>query len=785
MLGDLRYAVRTLRRSKGLTLVAVTVLALGIGGTTVMYSVVAGTLLRPLPFPEADRLVRLYSSEGPGWRGSSSYEDFQDWRGETRSVELMTAVEWRDENLARDGRAERLNGVRVSRDFFALLGVTPALGRTFTTAAYAGQADEVILGHDVWQHWFAGAPDVLGTSLALSGHIYTVVGVLPDGAGMPSSSGVGVYRPLGPDAARGRGDHYLQVLGRLAPGATVAQANAELDALSRQLEAAFPTTNTGRSALVLSWHDQMVESLRPSVLLLFGAVLLVLVIACANVANMLIARATARQPELAVRFALGASRARVVRQLLTESALLAALGGGLGLLVAAWGIDLARAIAPRSPVIVIALDPGVLAFGVVVAVASVLLFGLVPALRATGADLQAAIRAGARGVAVGPTRLKNALVVAQVALSFALLVGAGLLGQSFVKVSGVDPGYDPTRVVTFRVALPPQRDARAYFARLLERVRALPDVESAGLVNYLPLSNSNYSGGFEIEGQTYAPGRTPEAEYMFATPGYFQTMRAHLVAGRGIEEQDRADGRRVAVVNQTLARRYFPGANPIGARFNLENDDFYEIVGVVADMRRWGPAAEPVPEIYMSFVQAPTSTMALAARGRGDPAALAVALRGAAMAVDPEQAVYEVTTLDKSLDESLRPRRTLMTFLAVFAAVALALAAIGLYGVLAVNVAQRRRELGIRMALGAAPANVRGLVIGHGLRLVLVGVAVGAAAAAALARLLGWMLFGVSGWDPATYAVVALGLCAVALLATWLPARRATRIDPMTALRAE
>jgi predicted permease len=479
----------------------------------------------------------------------------------------------------------------------------------------------------------------------------------------------------------------------------------------------------------------------------------------------------------------------VVRQLLTESAVLAVLGAAAGLLVAAWGVDLCAAILPPASVFQVGLDGRVVAFALVVAVASVLLFGLVPALRASGADVQRGLRDGTRSVAGGRARLKNALVVGQVALSFALLVGAALLGRSFLTLAAVDPGFDPSHVVTLQIALPAGKDPAPYYRRLLEEVEATPGVAAAGVVDFLPLSQNNMNGDFQIEGRPFPPDAHPVTEFMVASPRYFDTMGMRIVAGRGLAAADRDGARRVVVINQRMAKRYFPDENPIGKRLRWggdgDGDEWAEIVGVVNDVKRWSLADDAAqPETWKPFAQAPFRNMALAVRGAGDPALLADAVRRAVTRIDPEQAVFAVATMSHLLDDTLRGRRLVMTFLSVFAGIALGLAAIGLYGVLAVQVAQRTRELGIRMALGARPSSVRALVVGHGLRLALVGVLVGAGAALLLGRVLAQLLYGVSATDPWTFVGVGAGLVVVALVATWLPARRATRIDPMIALRS-
>lgn len=786
---DLRFAARLLLRSKGFAAVAVAALALGIGGTTAMYSVVHGVLMRPLPYPDSARLVRLWSKWGNGGTGSVSWPDFEDWRAQSKTLERLTALSFGDYTLVRDGRGERVGGVRVTPDFFALVGAEPALGRGFSADAFV-RGDEVVLSHALWQSRFGGKADVLGQTVRLSDGAYVVVGVLPARFRLPNAAlgGGGVYLPFVPDAhAHDRGSHFLQVLGRLRPDATLTAARAELDTIARALERAYPASNKERGVLVRIWQESLTARQRPALLLLLGAVALVLVIACANVANMLLARAAARQAELAVRVALGASRLRIARQLLTECLLLALLGGVAGVVVAAWGIDAAAALVPRGALFDARLDGGALAFAALVALGSTFAFGLPPALRAARGDLAAVVKEGARSVTAGRSRLRAALVVLQVALSFALLVGATLLGRSFLRVAGVDPGFDADGVVTMQIALPQSKDPAAFYRRVLDRVGALPEVTHAGIVDFLPLSPNNINGSFVIEGKTLTdPNRY--TEYMIVSPGYFDTLRMRLVRGRGFSDGDTATAARVCVINQAMARQYFGGEDPIGKHMRLEwNDDdkaWMTVVGVLADTRRWGLDGEPTPETYLPFAQQPFRAMALAARGHGAPAALARAVRQAVAAVDPTEATFDVTTMSAAVDESLAPRRLLLDCTALFGAVALALSALGLYGLLAVQVAQRTRELGIRIALGARPRDVRALVVRRGVALALAGAAVGAAAALALSSLLETLLYGVTATDPAAYLAVAGALVAVAAAASWLPARRATSIDPAVALRA-
>ena len=784
-LQDLRFAARLLFKSKGFLLVAVLALALGIGGTTVMYSAVDGVLLRPLPFPEAPRLVRVWERWGNGGTGSVSWPNLQDWRAQSRSLELLSAMSQDHLTLVRDGIGERVRAAHVTPDFFALVGVRPALGRLFSSDAYV-QGNEAVLTHDSWMRNFRGDEKILGKSVLLSGQSYTVVGILPASFTLPYVAG-GVYLPFVADAAaHNRDHHFMTVIGRLAPGVTLPQARAELDGIARSLAAAYPASNQQRGVLIRTWQDSLTAHERPAILLLFAAVLLVLIIACANVANMLLARAAARQGELAVRVALGASRWRVVRQLLTECLLLAALGGVTGLALSLWGIDATRTALGSGTLFEPRLDGRALAFAALVALGSTFAFGLWPALRAARGDIAAAVKDGSRGVTSARSRLRATLVVLQVALSFALLVGAALLGRSFLRVANVEPGFDAHGVVTMQMSLPPSKDPATFFARVLDRVKSMPEVTDAGITDFLPLSTSNINGGFDIEGvKLDDPNRA--TEYMIASPGYFDTMRMHIVRGRGFTDGDTAKSQKVCIVNETMARKWFGSADVVGKHMRLEwsDDDksWLTIVGVLGDSRRWGLDGEPTPETYLPFTQMPYASMALAVRGHGSPGELGAMVRRQVAAVDPTEATFDVTTMAEAVDNSLQQRRVLLDFTGFFGAVALALAAVGLYGVLAVQVAQRTRELGVRIALGAQPADVRLLVVRQAVTMTVVGAGVGAVAALALSSLLGKLLYGVGAADPPTYVAVAASLIVVSVAAAWLPARRATAIDPMVALR--
>jgi putative ABC transport system permease protein len=795
---DLRFAVRSLGKSPAFTLLAVATLALGLGATTAIYSLVSHVLLRPLPYPAADRIVRLWETY-PSGRGSVSRPNFEDWKRSLTTIDLLSATFQDDLNFVSGAgagvEAERLRAAIVTEDFFALTGTRALRGRLLSPEAHRStRGEEVVLAHGLWQRRFGGE-DVVGRSITLSGRPYTVVGVLPPDFTWPARPAIEVFLPLDRDPSRGeeRGSRYLNVYGRLADGATRERASAELDTVVAGLVAAYPDANAKRGAVLVPLHEHLTTHVRPTLWLLLGAVVLVLLIACGNVANMLLARAASRHGEIAVRVALGASRARLVRLLLTEGLVLAVFGGALGLLVAVWGIDLCVA-ALRIPTGLFGagIDGPVFLFAAAAAAGSVLVFGLAPALRAARVDLASTLKESGGKVATGRSLLRSALVVTQIALSFALLVGAGLLVRSFARLASVPPGFDPTNVVTLETALPEVKydddaEVAGFYRRLLDEVRALPGVESAGVVNFLPLSPHNVNGNFAIEGRTIPEGIEPITEFLVTSPDYFRAMRIPIVAGRPLAPSDLKTARPVAVINQTMARRFFPGEDAVGKRLILEwaADRPIEIVGVLADVKRWGLDSDPVPETYLPLEQLPQAAMALAVRLTRPPdAADVLGLRRAVARVDPEQAIHGVSSLEGIVAGSLSSRRVNMLLLAVFAAAALLLAAVGVYGVVSVQVTHRTRELGIRMALGATAGRVRALVLREGAILAALGLAAGAAAAAGVVRLVSGLLFGVKPTDPLTFVAMALVLGAVTLLACYLPARRATRIDPMIALRA-
>ncbi|HLL74217.1 MAG TPA: ABC transporter permease [Pyrinomonadaceae bacterium] len=792
---DARYGVRALLKSPGLMAVAVLALALGMGANTAIFSVVNAVLLRPLPYKDAGRLTTVFESDA---RQESFYPaapaNFLAWKGGATSFEEMAALSnkgWSG-NLTGAGEPERLQGFQVTANLFQLLGVGAAHGRTFLPEEdRPGASNVVVLSHGLWQRRFGGDRSVVGRTLTINGQGYAVVGVMPPDFQIYEKADV--WTPVAFDAKEEANDedHYLFVMGRLRPGVTVEQARAEASAILRSRAERPEEANL---AGVSPAQEGLVREVRPLLYVLFGAVGFVLLIACANVASLLLARAASRRKEIAIRTALGASRVRIVRQLLTESVLLALLGATLGLFLALWGVDLLVALLPEYVVVgsprlrALGVDAWVLGYTVALSLATSLLFGLAPALQASKADLTDALKEGGRGGAGGSwrARLRGGVIVAEVALAVVLLAGAGLMIRTLWQLNNVPLGFDPENVLAVNVDLPeakyegPERIAE-FYGRAFERVAAVPGVERVGATNSLGVSV-----GFQIEGRPPLGAQDrPQAVTRFVSPGYFDALRVPLVRGRAFTEADRRGGANVAVIDETLARRHFADEDPVGRRINLF-DAPREIVGVVGAARYDGPALRPNPVAYLPYTQMTWSGMTLYVRSAGgDPASLSASVRGAIHSVDPDQPVYNVRTLSTALSETVAPQRYLTLLLGAFAAVALLLSTLGLYGVVSYSVAQRTQEIGIRMALGARPGDVLRMILRQGVALVAVGVAAGLAASLGLTRLMESVLFGVRPTDPLALASAALLLVCVALLACYVPARRATKVDPMEALRYE
>ena len=801
-MNDFRFALRQLLKHPGFTAVAVITLALGIGANTAIFTLVNRVLLSPLPFREPDRLVMVRSTDLANDLTDSSVAgpDFLDWRSGSRAFEALAAAQGGLRfNLTGRGEPVSLAGGFVTPEFFKVFDLPIQLGRTFLPEeAETGQEHRLVLSHGAWQRRFGGDPEIVGQQVAINGHAHLVVGVATRNLGFIEEM-VEAWAPMTTSRLReNRGSHYLQVFGRLKPGATVDQATAELATLCAAIAKDHPGKE-GRSVRLIPLHRKLVESIRPIFLVLHGAVALVLLIACANVANLLLARGETRRREMAVRAALGASRWQVIRQLLAESLLLAGLAAALGLLLAQVGLDLVQAFAPRPqgrsiPFFdEISLDGRVLLFTAAVALVTGILFGLVPALQSSRTDLTHDLKEAAPGASGSRRRhrLLDTLVVAQLAFSLVLLVAAGLLVRNLVRLTEVKPGFEPAGLLTMEMELPHSRYTNetlrlAFYREALDRIRALPGVTSAEAINILPMIGTDNSWSFDIDGApALPPGKYRLAEYRVITPGYLETMRVPLRQGRVLGFLD--DGRhRVAVINETLARRYFPGEDPLGRRIRFgKNDSPIEIVGVAGDEKAFGLASTAPAVIYQPYAQSCWNLMSLVVRTPGDPLRLAGAVREQIWSVDPDQPVTQVRRMSDWVNESIALQRFSALLLLGFALVGLILAAVGIYGLFAYAVSQRVHEIGVRMALGATLSDVLRWVLGKGLKLIAIGLGLGLIGAVAVGRLLRSQLYEMSGTDPLTFFVVLLLLAATALLACWLPARRAARINPMEALRNE
>ncbi|HEX8140376.1 MAG TPA: ABC transporter permease [Pyrinomonadaceae bacterium] len=801
---DLRYGLRMLTKNPGFAVVAVLAIALGIGANTTIFSCVNALLLRPFSFPNQERLMMVWERmpDAGIWRGSVAPGNFADWRDQTRLFSEVTAFSQRAYNLTDGDQPERVAGARVSTSFFSVLGVEAARGRTFLPEeGQVGHEQVALIKQSLWERRYGSDPGILGRQVMIDGKSYTIIGILPPEFKFPLN-GSEVWTPLAFDAkeAGDRGSHYLQVLGLLKPGVTKEQAQAELEAISQRAQAQFPETNSGRTASVMGMNESYTRGSRIYLQVLMGSVIFVLLIACANVANLLLVRSTSRQKEIAVRMALGGSRLRLIRQLLTESMVLAVLGGGLGLLLSVWGIEfIKRGMPPGFTQFIpgwdnLRLDPAVLLFTAIVTLLTGAVFGLAPALQATQLNLNEALKESGKGTSSGASRnrLRSILVVSEVALSLVLLVGAGLMIRSFIHLIRANLGVNPTNVVTMELSIPrlkyPEEQHRVnFYQELLGRVRSLPGVERAAAVNYVPMGRSNSSSNFRVEGQPAPPkGREPYADYRVVTPQYFEAIGTPMRQGRAFTEQDKKDAPRVCIINEQLARRYFPAGDAVGQRLVFNDEDGpVEIVGVAADVRNDDLEEEANLTAYLPFMQEPWWSMALVVRATSDPLPLASVIRNEVRAVDQEQPVYNVMTMQQVIDETISPKRLTMFLLAFFAFGALLLAAIGIYAVISYSVTQRTHEIGIRMALGAQPRDILRLVVRQGLVLTAIGVGLGLLGAFALTWKMTEMLSGVEATDPLTFVSISLLLALVALAACLIPARKATRVDPMVALRYE
>jgi putative ABC transport system permease protein len=808
---DLKYAIRSLGRSPVFTGAVLLTLALGIGANTAIFSVADTVLLKPLAYRDPGRLVQIWETrpDAQAQFGISnvptSIPNFGDWRAQASSFEDMGAFRYTQLTLSGTERPEQLWGARLSPGMLPMLGIEPAVGRTFTEEDQAGRDNVVLIGNELWKRQFGRDPGMVGRTISLDGKPVTVVGIMPPGFRFPPPGAYPIlgkvrtelWVPLTRDTAN-RGSRSVGVIGRLKPGVTIGQASAEMDRIASQLAETYPGADKGWSTALVPLQSQLTGPVRRPVSLLLASVGFVLLIACANVANLMQARATARRREIAVRAALGAGRFRIARQLLTESLLLGLTGGVLGLLFAAWSVDLLKGLLPVDfpRLSEIGIDWRVLGFTAALSLVTGIGFGLAPALSAARMGLRNSLGEGARGNTPGPAarRSRVALVTLQVSLALMLLVGAGLLIRSFGRLLDVDPGLRPDKVVTTGIALPSSgyqasELQAAFFNRLLARVRSAPGVAQASVVNVLPFAEQEEFDGFYIEHRSYQPNQQPSARWLVADPDYFSTMGITVLRGRGFLPTDDVRAPGVAMINQQMADVFWPGADPVGQRMTLGDPTkgpWRTVVGVVDNVRHSGLAENPKPEMYTPFLQTPWSTMNIVIRSpRLDQGTVTGVVRDALRALDPTLGLGPVSTMPSLVKASVAPERLNMLLLALLAGLALFLAALGVYGVVNYSVATRTGEMGLRMALGARPDDVVRLVLGEGIKLAIVGTVIGLFGAWATSRLLAGLLFGVGATDPITFVAVPLTLVGVTLLASWLPARRAARVDPMVALRSE
>jgi putative ABC transport system permease protein len=801
---DLRYGFRTLLRNPGFCAVAILALALGIGPNTAIFTMVNAVLLKPLPVPEPNRVVMIWGTllKSGFDQMPVSAADYLEWKKQAHSFDQMSAAFAIPEfglNVSGAGDPERVSAALASKEFLPALGIKPIVGRNFLPEEdRPGGPPAVLISHALWQRRFHSDPAAIGRNLTVDGIPRTVVGVVPHELGEMVAADLWLPTAINPNNPE-RQNHQFGIVARLKPSVTVAESRAEMAVIARRLESAYPATNTGWGVTLFPMAEMFTGRIRPVLLILLGAVGLLLLIACANLANLLLARAATREKEIAIRGALGAGRLRLIRQLLTESLVLALAGGALGLILAAWGVRLLRSVVPDMfPMLQhMSVDVPVLAFTFGISILTGLLFGLVPAWRSSHTDLNTTLKeaAGRSESAGGSHRIRSFLLAGEVALAVLLSVSAGLLLRSFVRVTEVNPGVRTANILTMNLSLPevkydtPQKRA-TFYKDLIERVDALPGVRSAGAVVFLPLRVSILSfriwvNSFTIEGRPPVPqDKQPLADYRPATPGYFNTMGIALRQGRLFDQHDDLDAKRVVLVNEAMVRKHFPHENPLGQRIVMGKP--MEIVGVVADAKLYGLDAPVEPAVYVPHAQhSGDSSMAVVVRTEGDPTVVAAAVRREILKLDPEQPISNVRSMEQVLSDSLMLRRVAMLLLTVFASLALTLATVGIYGLTAYSVSRRTHEIGLRVALGASQSQILRMVVGRGLVTSLIGAAIGVAAAFELTRGLSGMLYGVTATDPLVFAGVPLLLIAVSVLASYVPARKATRIDPLVALRYE
>ena len=810
---DVRYALRTLRNAPGFSAVVIITLALGIGATTAIFSVLDGVLLRPLPYPDVERMLTLTERTTAGDSMSVSWHDFQDWRDQNRVFEHLGVYRPTSTTLTGSDQPERLVAALASSEMFGATGVPPLAGRVFGPAEdRAGTELVAVVSERLWRNRFGADPALVGRSIILNGQSHVVIGIMPASMRFPSRV-TDVWLPLG-TAVPGfppRGAHPgLIAIGKMKPGVSVQQAIADMDTIALQLAQQYPDSNKNTRVAIVSYYEQVVRNIRPALITLISAVAFVLLIACANLANLMLSKAEGRRREIAIRAALGAERRRIVQQLLVESLLLAAAGGAVGAVLATWAVKAFVASQPSSVprIDLLVVDGRVLLFSAAISILTGIVFGLAPALRASSLDLLTHLKDSARGFGLASQRVRSMLVVAEVSMTIVLMIGAGLMTRSFTRLMAVDPGFNPERVVTVRLSLPeakyPGRNAWIAFHReLLRRVAALPGIDDVGLNSAMPLEGGGFEAPVIAEGDPMPSSGRPATSTLFQTisPDYFRAMGIQLLTGRTFTERDTAETTPVVVVDESLVRKLFPQTDPIGKRIAFEfsghtaadqHPTWREIVGVVRHVRHYGIAAEPpFVQLYTTFEQVPRymqqrgPAMALMARTALEPNLLAAAIRREIAAIDPDIPIYGLQTMERLVAQNTEQPRLTVMLLTGFGALALLLAIVGIYGVLSYMVSSRTQEIGIRLALGATRGDVVRMVVGHGMRLAGIGAVIGLAASLGLAQSMRALLYDLSPHDPATYVAMVTVIAAVALLASYLPARRATRVDPLQALRAE